>query len=234
MRFSGSLEQLVFSRLRNAPKGLPVIEFGSGTGEPVIAAILNSGFSGVVHGYEVNPEASEIADRLIEQFGLAKSYVVHNASFFESRRIPQSDYLIANPPYLPCEDRTLLTLPYLCGGREGNDVSKRLLSCGYANAFLEVSSYSNPAGLIDHAQRLGYRLIDFQITMMPMGVYSRQDVVQERLHEMRREGKAHFTEGHYLVGSAFFTKAATGDPDLSSEFLACLTSIGKSKQTLAL
>jgi len=227
MRYAGSLEQLVFSKFRNGHSSPTVIEFGSGTGEPVISAILNSKFSGTVHGYEINPEASETADRLIAEYGLAKRYVVHNISFFETHRIPPSDYLIANPPYLPCEDRNLLTLPDLCGGKEGNDITKQLLSSGYQNVFLEVSSYSNPVAVIDHALSLGYKISDFQITQMPFGVYSRQDIVQKRIHEMREAGKAFFTDNCYLVGSAFFTKAADNETDLSSEFLASLISLGR-------
>jgi hypothetical protein len=69
---------------------------------------------------------------------------------------------------------------------------------------------------------------------MAMGPYSRQDVVQDRLAEMKREGKAHFAQHCYLVGSALFTRAATGEPDLSEEFLGCLTSIGKPKPVLGL
>jgi methylase of polypeptide subunit release factors len=237
-RYAGSLEQLVFSRVRKDNANAVIVEFGSGTGEPVVSAILNSGFAGVVHGYEINPEAAAMADNLINQYGLAKRYIVHNTSFYESDKIPHADYLIANPPYIPSKDRTRLTLPDLCGGPDGNSVSKSLMSYahdhGCPNVFLEVSSYSNPTDLIDHAKSLGYRLVDFQITKMPMGVYSNQDVVQTRLHEMRREGKAHFTDQCYLVGSAFFTKGPTDEPELSSEFLACLTSVGKSKQALAL
>lgn len=117
------------------------------------------------------------------------------------------------------KDRKLLTLPDLCRGPEGNTVSKSLLSYahehGCPNVFLEVSSYSNPIGLIEHAKTLGYKLVDFQITRMSMGVYSRQDVVQERLREMKAEGKAYFTDRCYLVGSALFVKGAAAEPDLS-------------------
>ena len=56
--------------------------------------------------------------------------------------------------------------------------------------------------------------------------------MQERLEEMKREGKAHFADHCYLVGSALFTRAATDEPDLSQEFLGCLTSIGKPKSAL--
>ena len=58
--------------------------------------------------------------------------------------------------------------------------------------------------------------------------------MQERLEEMKREGKAHFADHCYLVGSALFTRAATGELDLSEEFLGCLKSIGKPKPALVL
>ena len=228
MRYAGSLEQLVFSKFRNG-EAPTIVEFGSGTGEAVISAILNSGFSGIVHGYEINPEASGIADHLISQFGMAKQYIVHNISFFETLRKPQADYLIANPPYIPCENRELLILPGLCGGKNGNDVSKNILSSSYENVFLEVSSYSDPIGLIEHAKSLGYKITDFQISRMPFGIYSRQDIVQQRLNQMQGEGKAFYTDNCYLVGSAFFTKADNHEPDLSLEFLTCLTSLGRTK-----
>lgn len=223
MRYAGSLEQLVFSRLRNqAPT---IIEFGSGTGEPVISAILNSKFAGTIHGYEISIKAAETAERLIEEYGLDEKYIIHNMSFFESQRIPQSDYLVANPPYVPCDDRSVLTLPDLCGGPEGNDVSKKLLSAGYRNVFLEVSSYSNPGDTIKHALRLGYKILDFQITQMPFGIYSRQDVVQKKIRAMKSAGKAFFSENCYLVGSAFFIKTEGDETDLSREFINCLTAI---------
>jgi hypothetical protein len=227
MRYAGALEQLVFSRLRNVKERPTIIEFGSGTGSPVISAIMNSNFMGVVHGWEINPDAAEEADELIERFGLTKQYIIHNMSYFKSRRIPKAEYLIANPPYLPCENGALLTLPELWGGVNGNDVSKKLLSCGYKNVFLEVSSYSNPIDLIVHAMNLGYKLVDFQITQMPFGIYSRQDIVQKRIQEMKSSGKAFFSDNCYLVGSAFFTKSSDENRDLSQDFLACLTSLGR-------
>lgn len=227
MRYAGALEQLVFIRFRNEKKRPTIIEFGSGTGSPVVSAIINSNFLGVVHGWEINPDAAEEADELIERFGLSRQYIIHNMSYFESQRIPEADYLIANPPYLPCEDGTLLTLPGLWGGVDGNDVSKKLLSCGYENVFLEVSSYSNPVDLIGHALNLGYKIADFQITQMPFGVYSRQDIVQKRIQEMKSSGKAFFSSKCYLVGSAFFTKIVDENQDLSQDFLTCLTSLGR-------
>ena len=224
-RYAGSLEQLVFNKLRNASPDTTVIEFGSGTGSPVITAILNSDFWGTVHGYEISRDAVETAAQLIEENGLNRQYIVHHESFFECQDIPKADYLIANPPYVPCDNRELLILPALCGGSEGNDVSKRLLSSGYKTIFLEVSSYSNPIGLIEHACSLGYKLPDFQITQLPFGMYSRQDIVQKRIHEMKACGKAFFSDACYLVGSALFIKEDCNTTDLSTEFLSCLTAL---------
>ncbi len=227
-RYAIALEHLVFSRLRNGHSSPNIDEFGSGTGEPVIQAIRNSRFSGIVHGYEINPDASETAKRHIEESGLAQRYVVHTASFFESKH-SQSDYLIANPPYLPCieADRKRLILSDLCGGKEGTHVSEQLLSSGYLNVFLEVSSYSNPVALIKYAQQRGYRISDFMVVPLEFGVYSNQDFVKERILKMREAGRAFCSDSHYLVGSALFTKGANEKLDLSPNFLAALTSIGR-------
>src|SRR5262249_52594273 len=83
----------------------------------------------------------------------------------------------------------------------------------------------NPAAVIAHARKLGYGVTDFVVTYMPFGPYSSQDVVLQRLHAMKKQGKAFFTENGYLVGSAYFTKDRT-QRDLSDEFLNCLTSAG--------
>ncbi|MDE2020225.1 MAG: SAM-dependent methyltransferase [Patescibacteria group bacterium] len=231
MRFACSLEQIVFSRFQNGNSKPTIIEFGSGTGEPVIWALdrNRSSFAGIIHGYEINVEAAETAERLIGEYGLAARYVVHPVSFFETQRKPQADYLIANPPYLPCkeENKGRLFLPYLFGGESGNDISKKLLDCGYNNVFLEVSSYSDPVAVVEHAQQLGYKIENFSISPLTLGVYSRQNIVQERLQEMRKAGKAFYSNDGYLVGGAFFTKENNGKPDLSDDFLASLTGIGR-------
>lgn len=228
-RYSLSLQQLVFSKFRKGHSHPTIIEFGSGTGEPVISAMIQSRFQGTVHGYEINPEASDIAERLIDEHGLSNHYIIHNMSFFESQRIPPSDYLIANPPYLPCSDKNLLILPDLCGGEEGNEICKQLLSAGYTNVFLEISSYSNPKGVIEHAANLNYKITDFIVSQLPFGIYSRQDIIQKRIGQLKEEGKAFFSENCYLVGSAFFTKESNNAPDLSFEFLSCLSSVDSSK-----
>ena len=136
----------------------------------MIVAILNSDFRGVVHGYEMNRIAAAKAAKVIAQFGLAGHYVVHAECFFEKSGRLDVEYAIANPPYLPCRDRDSLLLPGLWGGPEGNTVSKGLLTHahdkGCPNVLLEVASYSNPTAVVEHAGRLGFKLVDLQISKM--------------------------------------------------------------------
>lgn len=226
-RYSGALEQLVFNKLQDNHKTSKIVEFGSGTGEPVISALMNSNYLGAVYGYEINRNAVETATSLIDEFGLSRQYTVQLKSFFDADDVADAEYLIANPPYLPALDRSALTLPDLCGGEDGIDISKALLSTGHLNVLLLVSSYSNPKELLRHASSLGYKITDFQITKMSFGVYSKQDVVQRRIHDMKVEGKAFFTDNCYLVGGAFFTKEGLEDTDLSAEFESCLTALGR-------
>jgi len=226
-RYSGALEQLVFNKLQDNHKISKIVEFGSGTGEPVISALMNSNYLGTVQGYEINGNAVETASSLIEEFGLSRQYTVQHKSFFAVDDVADAEYLIANPPYLPALDCSALTLPDLCGGEDGIKISKALLSMGCPNVLLLVSSYSNPKELLRHASNLRYKITDFQITKMSFGVYSRQDVVQRRIHDMKAEGMAFFTNNCYLVGGAFFTKEDSGDTDLSAEFESCLTALGR-------
>lgn len=222
-RYGSALEYMVFNRCDRHGEYSTVVEFGSGTALPVISALINSGFLGVIHGYEINATAASEAQQNIARFGLSRQYVVHNESFFSFPYAPETDLLIANPPYLPCEKREQLFLPDLWGGEDGNTISKRLLSCGYKDVFLEIASYSDPAALLHHALMNGYHLLDFQITWLPFGVYSHQPIVYERLCALKEEGRAFFSNRGYLVGSALFTKKDV--EDLSQEFLASLTAI---------
>ncbi len=221
--YAQSLQNLLFNTLHANCSSPTIIEFGSGTGHPILSAILNSGFTGIVHGYEINPEAASAAQQLISSYGLARQYIIHAESFFSARDVPQADHLIANPPYIPADNAADLLLPALRGGSEGNTVSKRLLSAGYPHVCLEISSYSNPAALLQHAQSLGYSLTRFSITELPLGMYSRQPVVMNRIRHMQQDGRAFLSGDHYSVGSAFLTKRPANEPDLSAEFFAALT-----------
>ena len=52
-----------------------------------------------------------------------------------------------------------------------------LLSLGISNVMMLFSSYSNPVETLKHAQRQGYRALDFMVTAMPFGTYSSEPKV---------------------------------------------------------
>ena len=62
--YSQCLEKLL---VKNSSSNQTVIEFGSGDGSPVIGCLIQSQFSGVIHGFELNKKAAALAhSRTIE------------------------------------------------------------------------------------------------------------------------------------------------------------------------
>jgi len=62
--YSQCLEKLL---VKNSSSNQTVIEFGSGDGSPVIGCLIQSQFSGVIHGFELNEKAAALAhSRTIE------------------------------------------------------------------------------------------------------------------------------------------------------------------------
>ncbi len=52
-----------------------------------------------------------------------------------------------------------------------------LLMLGIPNVMMLFSSYSNPVETLKHAQRQGYKALDFMVTAMPFGTYSSEPKV---------------------------------------------------------
>lgn len=200
-----------------------IVEFGTGDGSPVIKALLNTRFDGLIHGFELNSSAWSAAKAKVEEYELNHQYLIHNRSFFDSPH-PAADCLIANPPYLPAWDNQLYQ-PLLHGGIDGITVSKQLLSLGYERAILMVSSYSNPVELIDYALDQGYAIADFMIAPLPFGYYSCEPKVRRRIAELRRDRQAFYSENLYLLAGVLFAKQEKGTIDKSTELLKLMTAL---------
>src|SRR4028118_355942 len=153
-----------------------LIEFGSGDGSPVINSLLRTRFDGLIHGFEINSSAWKVANSTIEEYNLGDKYVIHNQSFFDSSR-PKAEYLISNPPYLPAPDNDIY-MPPLHGGIDGSTLTKKLLSLGYDNVLLMISSFSDPEGTINLAIEKGYSVSDFVVVPLPFGYYSSEPKVR--------------------------------------------------------
>lgn len=218
--YSHCLELLV---LKNCVSSERVVEFGCGDGSPVINALLRTPFNSSIYGYELNPSSCKVARSRVEQYDLGSQYLIHNQSFFESAK-PQADYLIANPPYLPAPDNDIL-MPLLHGGTDGAVLTKRLLSLGYDNALLMISSYSNPVETIHYAIAQGYAVANFIVVPLKFGYYSSEAKVENSILELRKHRKAFYSENIYFLAGVLFKQQQESLSDISAELIQVMTAL---------
>ncbi|MFB2936760.1 SAM-dependent methyltransferase [Aerosakkonemataceae cyanobacterium BLCC-F154] len=218
--YSHCLETLV---LQNCVNSESILEFGSGDGSPVIKSLLRSEFDGIIHGFELNSLACQVAESKIKEYQLGDRYIIHNRCLFDAAK-PDATYLVSNPPYLPALDNKLYQ-PLLHGGIEGITVTKKLLSLNYQNVLVLVSSYSNPQGLVNYALANDYVVSDFAISPLQFGYYSSEPKVKDRIQELRRNNRAFYSKNIYLLAGVLFTKESVSSGNLSTELVKLMTSL---------
>ncbi|HEY9827248.1 MAG TPA: SAM-dependent methyltransferase [Stenomitos sp.] len=219
--YAQCLEKMVFHY--NTPVHT-IVEFGTGDGLPVISCLLNTFFTGTVHGFELNPNACELARLSILQNRLDSQYIIHNRCFFEDSQKLNADCLIANPPYLPAPDNDLY-IPALHGGVDGASVTKELLSLGYESVLLMISAYSNPIDVVNYANAQGYQISDFMISPLKFGYYSRQPKVLQTIANLRQRNQAFYSKNIYFLAGVLFKLHAQPNSDLSNEFIKVMTAL---------
>ncbi|MBR8832214.1 MAG: hypothetical protein N5P05_000724 [Chroococcopsis gigantea SAG 12.99] len=200
-----------------------VVEFGSGDGSPVINSLLNNSFNGFIQGYELNETACELGRSRIEKYELGDKYAITNRCFFQNCPA-DTTYLVANPPYLPAPDDQLY-MPSLHGGKDGSIITRRLLGVGCEKVMLMISAYSNPIDTIDHANLLGYKVIDFMVAPLKFGYYSCEPKVRETIEKLKAANKAFYSGDVYLLAGVLFKKDCPPDLDISAEFLKVMTAL---------
>lgn len=218
--YSQCLEMMV---LNDCGEDEVAIEFGSGDGLPVINSLLRNQFNGIIHGYELNQSACEVANAKIATYELEDRYVIHNSCFFNSAK-PDSRYLVSNPPYLPSLDDDIY-LPLLRGGMDGSGITRQLLSLDYENVMLMISSYSNPVDTIDYAIAKGYYVSKFLVTPLEFGYYSSEPKVRNTIAKLREHNMAFYSENVYLLAGVLFQKQHKLSIDLSNELIQIMTSL---------
>lgn len=217
--YSNCLENFI---LRNCDDADSIVEFGSGDGSPVINSLLRNKFDGVIHGFELNTSAWKAANLTIDEYNLTNKYVVNNSCLFESST-PDATYLIANPPYLPAPDDDIY-MPLLFGGEDGATITNELLSLGYKNVLLLVSSFSNPLSTIEQAQEHGYNISNFVILPLKFGYYSSEPKVKNHIEDLRKHNMAFYSGDYYFLAGVLFQQDES-TTDLSKELTQVMTSL---------
>ncbi|MBD2503408.1 class I SAM-dependent methyltransferase [Anabaena azotica] len=217
--YSNCLENFI---LRNCDDADSIVEFGSGDGSPVINSLLRNKFDGLIHGFELNTSAWKAANLTIDEYHLTDKYVVNNSCLFESYT-PNANYLIANPPYLPAPDDEIY-MPLLFGGEDGATITNELLSLGYENVLLLVSSFSNPLSTIEQAQEHGYNISNFVILPLKFGYYSSEPKVKNHIEELRKHNMAFYSGDYYFLAGVLFQQDKS-TVDLSKELTQVMTSL---------
>jgi len=219
--YSNCIENFV---LRNCDQTDSIVEFGSGDGSPVINLLLRTRFNGIIHGFELNTSACKSAISTINEYNLSDKYIINNSCLFQSSK-PKAKYLISNPPYLPTLDKNIY-MPLLSGGKDGSAITNRLLSLGYENVLILLSSFSNPIRTINQALAKGYSVSNFVILPLKFGYYSSEPKVKKHIDNLRKKNMAFYSGEHYVLVGTLFQKRETAI-DLSQELIQMITSLSK-------
>ncbi|WP_414548481.1 SAM-dependent methyltransferase [Anabaena sp. CCY 0017] len=218
--YSNCLETFV---LKNCSHSDSIVEFGSGDGSPMINSLLKTKFDAVIHGFELNTSAWKLANSKIDEYNLAHKYKIYNSCLFNSSK-PQAEYLVANPPYLPASDPDIY-MPLLFGGVDGATVTNNLLSLGYKNVLLLVSSFSNPISTIKRAEEKNYFVQKFMVLPLRFGYYSSEPKVKKHIESLRKKKMAFCSTNYYFLAGVLFKKCQESAINLSNELVKVMTSL---------
>lgn len=218
--YSNCLDNFV---LRNCRSAESVVEFGSGDGSPVINSLLRNQFDGIIQGFELNTSAWKAANSTIDEYNLSDKYIIHNSCLFKSSQ-PQAEYLVANPPYLPAPDADIY-MPLLFGGIDGAAITNELLSLGYENVLVLVSSFSNPISTIEQAKQHDYCVENFMVLPLNFGYYSSEPKVKKHIEHLRKHKMAFYSGDYYFLAGVLFRKCQGSQTDLSNELAQVMTSL---------
>jgi hypothetical protein len=191
-----------------------VVELGTGDAT-AISHVVSALPSLRVRSFDISATAVETARANIAEFGVSDRYTVELGDFFDqadSAGGPPVATVIANPPYIPALDRSIL-MPELWGGPYGNDLVLQLLKAGYDNVMTAVASYSDPVTTVRTAQDLGYRVVNFLAMGLDYGPYSGELKVRSHIRKICAEGRGWAGDDGYMVAVALFTR----NPDIPGD-----------------
>jgi len=210
-------------------------EFGAGDGQPVLAALSHlkppsAAVAVHVTSFDLCPVAAACARRNAASFhssSLPHRYDVRCGDFFlaaaattatgDGRDAEEAPLLLANPPYVPAPSADGLLLPGLFGGRDGADVTRRLLALPrYRGALLVVAGVAAPESVLEAARSNGFRVVAFEAERLPFGTYTSQPTVRAWIDRLESEGVAHTLSedgGGYVCAAVEFSRCDGSDGD---------------------
>lgn len=222
--YAQCVRDFLFRRGYESLENKEVVELGVGSGESIVDLIRRHEFHGKIRGFEIHWDSYQGARRLTEESGVSDRYIVTNADFFGAvRELEFGGCAISNPPYLPAEDDQIL-MPELWGGRDGSEVTRRILDCDFERVVMLISSFSNPLFTIDYATRRGYRVVDYVVRTMHFGIYSSEPKVMKRIDQLRDAGLAFVSKDRYCLAGVAWVRSPVGH-DLATPLKQAVTTI---------
>ena len=239
--YAECLRHLVFGAAQPPAK---VAEFGSGSGEAVIAALGSGKYPVSVRGTEIDQESAETARDRIAAVGLEGQYAVTHGDFFAQP--PEADCLVANPPFLPVEGSPLLApgaadartqamLRQCDGGPTGTELSRRLLGLGYPQVMMLMCSSVNSVATFDSAREHGYSVVMWLARPGRLGGLARR--VLPAIRDLQDRGLAFFLQDteDFLMSGVLWLRSEPGEVSNAERLLvACMRGLPHSHPPPAL
>ncbi|SNQ46774.1 conserved hypothetical protein [Frankia canadensis] len=222
--YSWCVERLLASAQLRPLTAAGVAELGAGSGLPLIEAVGRAESAARVRGFEHDPQAFRAARRLVELKAPA-NYSVEFGDFFAHAVSAQERCVIANPPYLPARPDAAHG-PDLYGGRDGAEVTRRLLAGPFDLVMLMVSSIADPLGVLTEARDRGYRLLDWAVRPIRFGEHCREPAVWRHIEALTTRGRAfHRADEYVLAGVTWLREGCAphlpgADPAVLAHVLA--------------
>jgi methylase of polypeptide subunit release factors len=203
--FYSKLLKETFDRLDDSST---LVDLGTGSGVPLISALLQSKAEAVALGIDIDAEALKIARENLKLFEFEDrvqlkcqsmlDFLTDSKNFNDVNKADQNTgpkvAIAANPPYLPCPGVPTEESTPVHGGEDGTLYLEKILTHSYPEKTLvavQWGSVTNPGKVFDLIHdRYGIQFL--QAWELPFGKYSLSPAINAHLHQQRSLGKAVF------------------------------------------
>jgi methylase of polypeptide subunit release factors len=204
-RFVATKDSLFYSKLLkesfdHLDDSSTLVDLGTGSGVPLISALLQSKTKAVALGIDIDAEALKIARENLKLFEFEDRVQLKCQSILDfltdskNFNTGQKAAIAANPPYLPCPGVPTEESTPVHGGEDGTLYLEKILTHSYPEKTLvavQWGSVTNPGKIFDLIHDR-YEIQFLQAWELPFGKYSLSPAINAHLHHQRSLGKAVF------------------------------------------